>query len=419
MCGVLGHMLRERAERLLIPAAFVTALGNNVQLIAGALLVLRADRSMLSVGWLFIAVAAPQVLLSPVFGRWADRFDRRRLWVGSDLASAVVALALPLWLWHGGAAGPGIYAANLGLAIVSALFFPSSAALIKERVRPERLHRFNADYEMATQAGMFLSATVGGLCVQAFGAVPLLLMNAGTFVFSAVCVLTVGPAGPSARPASTHPRAGSDARAPEHRPRLRWQIALFAQSSVVVTVFNALLPTLVLDELRRGAGTYGAIDALGSLGFLGSGWSYRKLAPRFGDRRISLVGYLVCSAMFAVEPDMGIAGLFPTVLLGAFVFGNARIASRTLLMASVDARHVGRVFGAANGSGLAATIVAMLLVAEITDHTDCTYGFASTAVLSAAAVGACALRLGSRTVRRDPAAAGVDGARAAELSPAS
>jgi hypothetical protein len=168
---------------------------------------------------------------------------------------------------------------------------------------------------------------------------------------------------------------------------------LFAQSSVVVTLFNALLPKLVLVEFHRGAGTYGAIDALGSLGFLGAGWSYRLLSARLGDRRISLTGYALCATLFAIEPDLGVAGLFPTVLFGAFVFGNARIASRTLLMSSVDPRHTGRVFGKANGGGLAATIVAMLLVAEITDHTDCTCGFAATALLSAAAVSACALRL--------------------------
>jgi MFS family permease len=424
-------MSRLRAERLLIPAAFVTALGNNVQLIAGALLVLRTDRTMLSVGWLFIAVAAPQVLLSPLFGRWADRYDRRRLWVGSDLTSAVVALALPLWLYMGGADGPGIYAANLGLAIVSALFFPASAALIKERVRPEQLSGFSANYEMATQAGMFLSATIGGLCVQAFGAVPLLLMNSGTFLFSAVCVLAVGR-GPARTPHAEH---AADAETPPpaaDRPRLGWQIVLFAQSSVVVTVFNALLPKLVLGVFQRGAGTYGAIDALGSLGFLGATWSYRALSPKLGDLRISLAGYALCAVLFAFEPDLGVAGLFPTVLFGAFMFGHARIASRNLLMSSVDARHVGRVFGRANGGGLGATIVVMLLVAELTDHTDCTYGFAATALLSAAAVSACAVRLtrrpgSGRTRAADawtdfpdaPNTATVNGAHEAELSPTS
>lgn len=422
-------MLRLRAERLLIPAAFVTALGNNVQLIAGALLVLRADHTLLAVGWLFVAVAAPQVLLSPLFGRWADRYDRRRLWAGSDVTSAVVALGLPAWLWWGGAPGPGVYAANLALAIVSALFFPASAALIKERVRPERLSRFNANYEMATQAGMFLSATVGGLCVQAFGAAPLLLMNSGTFVFSAACVLAVGSR--PAAPPSAHDAATADAAepgAPEPgapRPRLGWQIALFAQSSVVVTIFNALLPKLVLDEFQRGAGTYGAIDALGSLGFLAATWSYRRLVPKLGDLRMAVSGFALCALIFAVEPDFGVAGLFPMVLGGAFLFGHARIAARSHLLASVDVGRAGRAFGTANGAGLAATIAAMLLVAEITDHSDCTYGFAATSILSAAAVAACGLRLAGRRhlvatlFPGERNGASVNGAHEAELSPLS
>ncbi|MFD3422954.1 hypothetical protein [Streptomyces decoyicus] len=89
-----------RAERLLVSAAFATALGNNVQLIVGALLVIREQHTMMAVGRLFIAVAGPQALLSPFFGRLADRFDRRTLWIGCDVTSAALALGLPLaGLW--------------------------------------------------------------------------------------------------------------------------------------------------------------------------------------------------------------------------------------------------------------------------------------------------------------------------------
>lgn len=389
-----------QVERALPLAAFVTSLGNNVQLIAGALLVLRTDQTMLSVGWLFIVVAAPQVLLSPVFGRWADRYDRRRLWLGSDLASALLALALPLWLRHGGATGPGVYAANFALALVSALFYPASAALIKERVAARRLRRFNANYEMATQAGMFLSATVGGLCVQAFGAVPLLLVNSGTFLVSAACVAVIGGRGGAAvtiadRSASSlesvNPDESASGRGRE--PHLAWLILLFAQSSVVVTIFNALLPKLVIGEFHRGAGTYGSIDAVGSLGFLVSTFSYRVLGPRFGDLALSLIGFGACDALFLIEPDFGVSGVFVVVAAGSLLFGHARIAARNLLMSAVDPRRAGRAFGAANGGGLAATIAAMLVVAELTDHTDCRYGFAAAAVLSGAAALACALRL--------------------------
>jgi predicted MFS family arabinose efflux permease len=379
-----------RAERLLIPAAFITALGNNVQLIAGALLMIRADHTMMAVGWLFVAVAAPQALLSPWFGRLADRADRRLLWLGCDGASALLALALPVWLTLGGAQGAGVYLSNLALAAVSALFFPASSALIKERVRPERLRRFNANYEMATQSGMLLSATVGGLAVQAFGATALLVFNAATFAVSALCVAAIGPRATAATHDAREPSHASDApattdTAPGTAIPLGRLILLYAQGNVVVTVFNALLPVLVLSELHAGTGAYGAVDALGSLGFLFSAGAYRALSRRAGDLRIAVPGFLLCNVLLVLQAQFGLAGLAIGVPLGAFCFGQARIASRNLLMTSVDAAHAGRAFGLANSGGLAATAAAMPLVATVTDHTDARYGFAALAVLSALA----------------------------------
>ncbi|MEV4015537.1 MFS transporter [Nonomuraea angiospora] len=361
--------------RLLIAAAFTTALGNNVQLITGALLLAREQQTMMAVGWLFIAVALPQAVLSPYLGRLADRLDRRALWVACDTVSGIVALGLPLWLAAGGAAEAGIYAANFALALVSAIFVPASAALIKERVPGGAvLRRFNGRYEMATQAGMLLSATVGGLAVQLFGAVPLLVFNAATFAVSALCVTAIGRTrvvgGLASKPVEV---AGSD------QPPLPMGslILLYAQGSVVVTVFNALLPAYVLIELNRGAGTFGAIDALGSLGFLAAAAGYRLFAQRYSDLRIAVAGFLACSLLIVAQGRLGVAGLAVLVPMGAFVFGQARISSRNLLMARAGRTDIGRIFGLANGGGLAATIVVMLLVATVTDHTSAGAGFAA------------------------------------------
>ena len=392
-----------RAERLLVPAAFITALGNNIQLIAGALLMVRTEHTMLAVGWLFIAVAVPQALLSPSFGRLADRLDRRSLWIGCDLTSAVLALALPVWLTLGGAEAAGVYAANFALAVVGALFFPTSAALIKERVRPERVRRFNADYEMATQAGMLLSATVGGVAVQRFGAVPLLSFNAATFVVSALCLVAVGRRPDGVGDSGAVATAGRGAGVvstltsvvPTGRIPMGRLILLYAQGSVVVTVFNALLPKLVLGEWHRGAGTFGAVDAIGSLGFLAATAFYKVVGRRFGDLRVAVFGFCVCNTVFFLQPQFGPTVLAALVLGSAFVFGTARIASRNLLMTSVDEAHAGRAFGRANGVGLAATVVAMLLVATVTDHADTRYGFALTAGLGVVATVSAGLLLRS------------------------
>lgn len=366
--------------RLLLPAAFITSLGNNIQLLGAALLLVRAQGSMLDVGWLFIAVAVPQAVLSPYFGRLADRFDRRRLWVLCDVLSAATALALPVGLALGGSQQPLVYATNFALAVVAAQFAPASAALIRERVATDQLRRFNAHYEIALQSGMLLSAAVGGLALQCFGPKPLFAFNACTFALSAVLVSAVGDARSVQAPIKLPPttvvvgRSSGFALAP--------LAMLFGQGLVVVTVFNALMPVLVVGEWHQGAAVLGITDALGGAGFLLAAAVYRRSSARFGDLRLAVGGFLICSAMLVLQPLFGVPGLMVLVLLGAFLFGQSRIATRSLLMTSVHESHVGHAFGLANGYGLAATVVVMLIASIVTGHADTRFGFAALAVIS-------------------------------------
>ncbi|MGY4772960.1 MFS transporter [Kribbella sp. CWNU-51] len=370
-----------RRHKLLLPAAFITSLGNNIQLIGAALLLVRAQGSMLDVGWLFIAVAVPQAVLSPYFGRLADRFDRRRLWIGCDVVSAVAALCLPVGLAVGGPQQVLVYGSNFALAVVAALFVPTSAALVRERVPVADLRRFNGNYEIALQSGMLLSASVGGFALQYFGSTPLFVFNGITFVASALFVAAVGG---RRRPVAD---AGGDP-VPTVRSvggtvlPLGPLALLFGQRLVVVTVFNALLPVLLVGEWHRGPAVLGVVDALGGAGFLLAAVAYRRSAVRFGDLRVAVVGFLACNALLVLQPLFGVGALMGLVLVGAFVFGQARIAARSLLMTSVDESRVGHAFGVANGYGLAATVVVMLVTSIVTGRTDTRYGFATLVTIS-------------------------------------
>jgi hypothetical protein len=383
---------------LLLPAAFITSLGNNIQLLGAALLLVRAKGSMLDVGWLFIAVAVPQAVLSPYFGRLADRFDRRRLWVLCDVLSAAAALALPIGLALGGSQQPLVYATNFALAVIAAQFAPASAALIRERVPTDQLRHFNAHYEIALQSGMLLSAAVGGLALQYLGPRPLFAFNACTFALSAPLVSAVGDARPVKVPVKLPPattvvgRSSGFALAP--------LAMLFGQGLVVVTVFNALMPVLVVGEWHRGAAVLGVTDALGGAGFLLAAAVYRRSSARFGDLRLAVGGFLICSAMLVLQPLFGVPGLMVLVLLGAFLFGQSRIATRSLLMTSVDESRVGHAFGLANGYGLAATVGVMLIASLVTGHADARFGFAALAVISLLSASLAGAWIASRSSRR-------------------
>ncbi|MEU8915456.1 MFS transporter [Streptomyces nigrescens] len=172
------------------------------------------------------------------------------------------------------------------MAVVSALFLPASSALIKERVPAGRLRRFNARYEMGTRRGMLLSATVGGLSVQTFGAVPLRVLNAGTFMVSALCAAAMRRR-PDRAPAATAPREQAPVPAAPRGPlRVRRSILLYAQKRGRHDLQRAA-PTAVIGELHLGAAAFGAEDTLGCLGFLAATGAYRIVSRRHPDVRIA------------------------------------------------------------------------------------------------------------------------------------
>ena len=181
-----------RPERLFVTATFTTMLGNNIQLIATSLLVYKTAGSALSVGWVFILTAIPQALFSAVFGRIADRVDRRRLCLVADVGSALTAAAFPVAIVLGANASDAAYVVTFILAVFASVFMPASNALFKERLPRERLGNFNSNYEVAYQGGALLSGAVGGVVVQLVGLTPLFYFNAATFIGSALCILAVG-----------------------------------------------------------------------------------------------------------------------------------------------------------------------------------------------------------------------------------
>ncbi|GGS42868.1 MFS transporter [Actinokineospora fastidiosa] len=366
----------KRAERLLVPAGFITTAGNAFQITAAAILVFRAEETTLSVGWLFIAVSIPQVALAMTFGRLADRLDRRTLCVIADLVGALTAFALPAWLWFGGEASLGSYAANFLLACTAAMFMPASNALVKERVLDERLGKFNARFEMATNTGMLLASALAGFLVTWFGATPLFVINSLTFVGSAVLIYAIGHKHVVAK--STEDIADDEptavATTAPANPPVRRLALLFTTGNINLMVSNTILTTLILQTFQQGAWMIGVVDALAGAGFILGAACYGWVSSRIKGLHLALLGTLGCMAMVALEPLHHIV-LMVVIPFAAFSFAQGRIAARTLLMQSSPEDRVGRIFGFAQAMGLAMGVAATVGLSALADATSVPWAF--------------------------------------------
>ncbi len=373
------------AERLLVPAGFITTAGNAFQITAAAILVFHAEQTTLAVGWLFIAVSIPQVALALLFGKLVDRVDRRMLCVAADLVSATTAFALPVWLWIGGPANLGSYIANFLLACTTALFMPASNGLIKERIRDERLGKFNSHFEMASNTGMLLASSLAGFLVIWFGATPLFIFNSLTFIASAILVYAIGrkPAKASATTEATSD-ASSPVVAPVHQPVKRLAL-LYANGNIGLMVANVILTTLILQTFDQGAWMIGVVDALAGVGFIVGAALYGKVSKRFKGINLAVLGTLGNLICLSIQPLHYIA-LMAAIPFAGFCFAQGRIAARTLLMRASPEERVGRIFGGTQAVGLGLGVGATVGLSALADATTVPYAFWGLAILQGAIV---------------------------------
>lgn len=381
-------------ERLLLPASFITTGGNALQLTAASILVFHADSNALAVGWLFIAVAIPQVVLAVLFGRLVDRYDRRTLSVLADLVSAVTALALPVWLWLGGAHTLGSYLANFLLACSAALFMPASNALVKERVRDDRLTRFNSRFEVYNNSGLLLASSLAGVLYVTVGPIPLFLFNSATFVASATLTWLIGRKPPQVAPAAAEPSAhkpeaqepeaqaaGQQASRPVRQPIARLAM-LYVNAGMGLVVASTLLLVVILQTFHKGPWLVGVTDALAFTGFLIGGTLYPKISARVKMLPLAVIAMLANLVCWCLEPLNWIV-LMCVIPLGGICFATARISARTLLMRASPPDRVGRIFGSTQAATLALSIAVTVAMSEIADSVSVPAAFWALGALQA------------------------------------
>lgn len=180
--------------RTLWLASVVSLMGDWFNTIASVVIVQRYTDSGLAVGWILIARTLPRFFLGPVAGVVADRFDRVRVMVVSDLLRAGIVMAFLLvdrpervWL---------IYALTAAQFIVASFFDPASSAILPGLLNDsDELLKANVLRSTTWSVMLALGSALGGGFAALFGVEAALIADAITFMVSAALVLGIGRAG--------------------------------------------------------------------------------------------------------------------------------------------------------------------------------------------------------------------------------
>jgi len=161
----------------------ISLLGDWFNLIASAALVIELTNSGVAISYLFLVRFLPQFLFSPAAGVIADRYDRKKILILTDLLRAITVLGFliirsedQLWLF---------YLLTATQFMLSAMFVPARSAALANIVDQKDLVAANALDSFTWSTMLALGAFLGGVIATLFGNQTAFVMDASTFLMSA------------------------------------------------------------------------------------------------------------------------------------------------------------------------------------------------------------------------------------------
>ncbi len=332
---------------LLWVGQFLSQVGDQFLFIAGLSLLDRLTDSRAAFGGLALAITLPQILFGLWGGVFADRWPRRYVLIGSDVARALIVLgALTVRtnadLWR-------LYPLASALSIAGLLFYPARNAVLPALVPPDRLLQANT----MLQASYILALVAGGISagffVERFGPYAAFLLDSATFLISAITLAGIR------LPASANRPQPAQRNSPGHdlleglrfvwtqRP-LRRVAAVTPFATIGIGVVQVLGLAFLAEVLQVRAGGFGLTMAMMGIGLaLGLG-VVSALGPRMSAPLV--VGLFLAAAGLATVA-FSQAQAFALALLAALAMGLCVVVARaglaTLIQQITPNRLRGRV----------------------------------------------------------------------------
>ena len=319
----LPPLLGDSAFRRFWLGQTISLFGDQVSSIAlplAGVLVLHADAAQM--GYLTAAGVAPNLIFSLHAGAFVDRRGaRRRTMIVADVGRAVLLATIPVayaldWLTIA-----QLYIVAFLTGTLTVFFFASYNTLFVSIVERARYIEANALLNGSRAFSYVGGPSLAGLLVQLLSAPFVLLLDAVSFLASALFLGSIDPVEPPTEQAARgHVSAGI--RFIWRTPNLRAALAATATINFFNFVFGALFILFATRTLHVSPGTLGLVLGAGAVGGVIGSVVTGRVARRIGIGPAFVFGCLLFPAPLLLVPLAG--GPRPLVLAMLFLaeFGS-------------------------------------------------------------------------------------------------
>jgi MFS family permease len=317
---------RHRTFAILWSGAFVSNIGTWIETVAIGVYVTQATGRAAWTGTVAALTYVPTVLLGPIGGALADRFDRRRYLAAITVFSTLLAATLALLAATDRLSVPAVAAIVLLAGCAFAVYMPAFSAMTPDLVPADDLLGAMSLGAAQFNLGRVVGPALAGLVISAGSLAWAFGLN--TLSFGAVLVsLAMIRVPPLARTGQERPavwrKVAQGVAAARRDPGIRTALLLLVATTFLVSPFIGLVPAVAIKVFHRGAtGTSALVTAQG-VGAVCSALAAGPLAARIGRRRL-LVGALLLVGPAATA--YGLAPSFPPAVAGIAVLGFVYLA---------------------------------------------------------------------------------------------
>jgi MFS family permease len=265
--------LGERDFRVVWTGQAISMTGTWLQAIASGLLVLELWNSPFALGAQNFAHAVPSLVLMLFGGVLADRADKRRILLVTQVGMCALAAALALLIAIDRVEFWMLIVASIALGVLFGYDMPAYQAFMPELVPPEKISQVVALNSSTFHGTRMVGPALAAAIISAFGIATAYFLNALSFVAVIISLVIVRyraaprPAGEAHASALEGLREGFA----HARERSHIQVLLAATALACIFIFPTmaiLSPYYVKEVLHRDAGVLGAIWAASGVGSL-------------------------------------------------------------------------------------------------------------------------------------------------------
>jgi MFS family permease len=340
----MRELLRHRDFRLLLIGQTLSMFGDTAMLLTLGMWAKDLSGSNAVAGSVFVALGLP-TLLAPLGGLLIDRFRRRHVMIVVDLVTAVALLGLlfvhdrsELWIIYAVAA---VYGASL------VTFQSARSALLHSMLQEAELGQANGSLSTVREALRLIGPAAGAGLYAWLGGQSTALLDAATFVISAIALLAMRVPEPKPVPTHGEPLTAQLSSGLDHirrTPILRVAVVCVVTAMLALGLGESVFFAVVDQGLHKPVTFLGILQSAMGVGAIIGGVSITLLIRRTGEQRPIALGL----ALVAVGTALSTVPSAWVVALGMVSLGSGLpitvVCITTLLQRHTPAAIQGRVF---------------------------------------------------------------------------